>query len=252
MRDSIGINIGLYILAISLACMTACDSDSCLHGTGEKSTIRIATGFFETLNVQGILDIILVQDTTCFVEFEGGDKVLEYASAVNTESAVWLNNSNRCFFLRDYEKIKAFVHFTHLNKIDLFEVCKVESRGALDSLSYMTVQGPMAEVDITFNTDRFGFYNNQTTGGLYTFRGICDKLYLGGYYTAKINLADLMVREMNLNNSSLSDIYVNASELLTIQIHNKGNIYYSGSPQIVIDSVSGSGRLLPWIKEGDR
>jgi len=29
---------------------------------------------------------------------------------------------------------------------------------------------------------------------------------------------------------------------------NSGNIYYSGNPEIVIDSINGQGKLLPWIK----
>jgi len=40
-------------------------------------------------------------------------------------------------------------------------------------------------------------------------------------------------------------MHVNASEILEVEIHNKGNIYYSGSPEIIIDSISGSGKLLP-------
>jgi hypothetical protein len=242
----IKIQIALLVIGIVLL-VSACEMDSCLHGTGENSRIKVETGFFETLKVQGILHVILVQDTMCFVEFEGGDKVLKYISAENSDSTVWLNNTNSCFYLRDYEKAKAYVHFTHLNKIDLFEVCKVESSAALDSLYYMTVQGLMAEINIELNTDRFGFYNNTTTGGVYTFRGYCDRLTLSGYYTAKINTEGIVARSFSVNNSALSDIYVSATEFLKVQIHNKGNIYYSGSPQIVIDTIAGSGRLLPWI-----
>jgi hypothetical protein len=228
--------------------MIACETDSCLHGTGENSTIIVETGFFESLKVQGILDVILVQDTTWFVEFEGGDKVLEYVSAENINSTIWLNNTNSCFFLRDYKKVIAYVHFTHLNKIDVFEVCKVESKNVLDSLYYMTVQGPMAEIDIELNTDRFGFYNNGTTGGIFNFSGNCDRFQISGFYTAQINTTNLTARDYFVNNSSLSDIYVTATEILTVQIQNKGNIYYSGSPQIVIDTITGTGRLLPWIE----
>lgn len=238
----------MILPALGLILMTGCETDSCLHGTGENEHITIETGFFETLNVQGILHVILVQDTTCFVEFEGGDKVLEYVSAENINSAIWLSNTNSCFFLRDYEKVKAFVHFTHLNKVDLFEVCKVESKNVLDSLYSMTVQGLMAEIDLELNTDRFGFYNNGTTGGLYSFRGKCDRISIRGFYTAKINTAELTARDYYVNNSSLSDVYVDATEILRVQIHSKGNIYYSGSPQIVIDTITGTGRLLPWIE----
>jgi sulfur relay (sulfurtransferase) DsrF/TusC family protein len=152
------------LLAILCLLPLACETDSCLHGTGSTTRQYVETGFFHHLNVKGIFHIILVQDTAYYVEFEGGDKVLDYVSAVNTDSILWLDNTNRCFYLRSYEKIKAYVHFSHLNKIDLFEVSLVESMNPLDSLYYMTVQGKMAEVNIELNSTRFGFYNNTTTG----------------------------------------------------------------------------------------
>jgi hypothetical protein len=236
----------LFIASTVMLSLAACDSDSCLHGTGQESSLRIETGHFEALNVQGIFRIILVQDTTCYVEFQGGDKVLEYVNATNTESTVWLDNTNQCFFFRDYEKIKAYVHFSHLNRIDLFEVSRVESLGAVDSIRSMTVQGPMADIDIELNCDQFSFYNNHTTGGRYTFSGMCNKFSISAYYTAQITTDRLVAKNIFINNSSLSDIYITAEDLLRVEIHNRGNIYYAGSPQIEIDSVSGSGKLIPW------
>jgi hypothetical protein len=240
-------NILLYF-SVLICVLYSCETDSCLHGTGDQTQIRIETGFFETLKVKGILDVILIQDTICFVELDGGDKVLNYVTAEIVDSALWLNNTNSCFYFRDYAKTKVYVHFTHLNRIDLFEACRLASKGCLDSLYYLTVQGPMAEVDLELNTNRFSFYNNKTTGGLYTFRGNCDNLVISGYYIAKINLEGITARNFSVNNSSLSDFYVSATELLKIQIHNRGNIYYSGNPEIIIDSISGNGMLLPWIE----
>jgi hypothetical protein len=39
-------------------------------------------------------------------------------------------------------------------------------------------------------------------------------------------------------------MHANASEKLEVQIHHRGNIYYTGNPEIVIDSISGSGQLI--------
>jgi hypothetical protein len=239
----------LYLLIIADSMFPACDSDPCLHGSGDNTVIRAETGYFKRVKILGIFNVTLVQDSVSYLEFEGGDKMLEQASFNNEEEVLSLTNSNRCSFLQDYQKIEAFVHFTKLEGIDLMEVCKVESQGRLDSLSSMTVQGAMAEVNIVLNTQGFRFYNNHTTGGLYTFYGSCDRVSISGYYTAKFNTEELSAREVYINNSSLSDFYITASEILTVEIHNKGNIYYRGSPAIVIDSVSGSGQLLPWVEK---
>jgi hypothetical protein len=74
---------------------------------------------------------MLVQDTTCYVEFWGGKNMLEYAKAKNTDSVLWIDNSNGCLFLKDYKKIQLFVHFSDINVANFFEPCKIRSQNPL-------------------------------------------------------------------------------------------------------------------------
>jgi hypothetical protein len=189
-------------------------------------------------------EIILVQDSVYYIELEGGDKVLDYTTVSNTDSVVYLDNSNECFFLRDYEKIKCYLHFSDRLVLSLFETCRVTSRLPVTSVFTLIVPAEMAEVDIQLNNPHFHFYNHRTTAGTYTFRGYSDLSVISGFYSARFDLSALTSREMHVNNSSIGDMHVNAAEVLKVQIHNTGNIYYSGSPQIIIDSVSGSGNLI--------
>ncbi len=239
------IAIVLFITG-SIFYIQGCETDRCFHGTGTNTKMRITTGYFDTLNVMGLFHIILVQDSINYVEFEGGEKVLEYVNATNSDSTLFLENSNSCFFFRDYEKIKAFVHFQTLSKLNIYEVCELESYDSLTALRSVTMQADMAEISLLLNVENFSFYNNRTTGGKFTFTGKVDRCRISAYYTAKYITRDLFVRDFYVNNSSLSDMYVNATERLQVKILHKGNIYYSDSPEIVIDSLSGTGQLIPW------
>ena len=242
------VHIIISVITGSFLFLSGCEPDRCFHSTGPDTQREIETGFFNKMNVYGIFNIILVEDSSCYVEFEGGEKMLEYVEAKTTDSILRLDNYNSCFFLRDYEKVKAYVHFRTLNKVNLFEVCKIVSYDSLTALRSLTMQAEIAEVDLLLNTENFSFYNNRTTGGIYTFSGYADNCWISGYYTAKFSLENLVSRYYYVNNSSLSDMYINATERLTVKILHDGNIYYSGSPEIVIDSLSGNGRLLPWEK----
>jgi len=239
-------NIVVVLITGSFIFIPGCEIDRCFHDTGQNTRIQIETGYFQEMNVYGLLHIILLEDTANYVEFEGGEKMLEYVGASTVDSILRLDNSNRCFFLREYEKIKAYVHYQNLAKVNLFEVCKLESYDSLTAFRSLTVQGEMAYVKLILNCENFSFYNNRTTGGDYTFIGNIDRCWLSGYYTAKFVMQDLVARDMYVNNSSLSDMYINATERLRVKILHNGNIYYSGTPEITIDSISGNGRLLPW------
>ena len=242
------IHIIISVITGSLFFLAGCEPDRCFHGTGTETQIEVETGFFDKMNVYGLFTIILVEDSSCYVEFEGGEKMLEYVEAKATDSVLRLDNYNSCFFLRDYEKVNAYVHFQALNKVNLFEVCKLVSYDSLTAFRSLTMQAEMAEIDLLLNSESFSFYNNRTTGGIYTFSGYADHCRISGFYTAKFTLEDFVARDYYVNNSSLSDMYVNATERLTVKILHDGNIYYSGSPEIIIDSISGNGKLLPWVE----
>ena len=232
--------------ALGMIVCAGCESDRCLHGSGQSIHIEIETGYFHKLNIDGLLDVILIEDTVCFIEFEGGEKVLDYVGAENTDSSLWLTNTNGCFFLRDYKQIKAFVHFQNLEQLNIYDVCRLESYDSLTSLRSMTVQSEMAELNLTLNCEQFSFYNHRTTGGSFSFSGSVDRCWILGYYIAKFSMHDLVVRDFYVKNSSLSDMFVNATERLRVELLSSGNIYYSGSPSIEIDSVAGSGQLIHW------
>ena len=219
--------------------------DKCWHGTGQNTSRIFETGYYNKANARGMFEIILVQDSVYYIELQGGDKVLGYAEVSIIDSSVYFDNLNECYFLRDYEKIKCYLHYAGNLQLNLFETCKVTSQNPVTTSLILTVPAEMAEVNILLDNSHFHFYNHKTTGGSYTFRGFSDRCIISGYYSARFVLSDLTSREMHINNSSIGDMHVNANELLEVEIHNKGNIYYSGSPEIVIDSISGSGKLFP-------
>ncbi len=217
----------------------------CWHGTGQKTIQVYEIGYFREVNVRGMFEIILVQDSVCYIELEGGNEILGYVAVTNTDSVVYLDNSNECAFLRDYEKIKCYLHFSDYLQLSLFETCKLISQNSVTSNLTLIVPAEMADVNIQLNNPHFHFYNHRTTGGTYTFSGYSDWCVISGFYSARFILSDLISREMVVKNSSIGDMHVNPIEKLTVEIHNKGNIYYSGSPEIIVDSISGTGKLIP-------
>ncbi len=234
----------LSILLLMPIC-NSCEMDKCWHGAGQNTSQVYETGYFREANARSMFEIILVQDSVYYIELQGGDKVLDYAEVNITDSIVYLDNSNECYFLRDYEKIKCYLHYSDNLHLNIIESCKVTSQNPVTSNLVLSVPAEIAEVDILLNNSNFFFYNHKTSGGSYTFRGYSDHCNISGYYSARLFLSGFTSREMHINNSSIGDMHVNAEDVLEVEIHNKGNIYYSGSPEIIIDSLTGSGKLLP-------
>lgn len=224
--------------------MMACESNGCFENGRSEVVEEIYITSYTELSVYGMFELILVSDTMDYVEFVTRESVLEHLKATVVDEILLLDNSNNCFYQRDYKKVKAYIHYKSLRQINLHEACKLTSKYPLENTMDLTIQSEMAEVDIEINAERFFFYNNRTTGGKYTFRGYADYANISGYYTAQFIMKELVVRDLVLNNSSISDMYVNPIEKLEVEIHHRGNVYYTGSPEIIIDSITGSGQLI--------
>jgi hypothetical protein len=237
-----------YILIVSatVAGFLSCEPDSCLRGKGDPISFIIQTSEYDTMVVAGMFHVYLVEDTLSYVEFQGGENELTVVGAEVRDSCLWLENSNGCFLRSDYEKIKAYVHLRHVRGIHINEVCSIESADSLITLRWIALHSEMAILDIKLNSEGFLFYNHVTSGGIYKFSGHVDRCKLDVHFSAQCDFGELKAREFIAANSSVSDFHINAEEKLKVRIFSSGNIYYSGSPEITIDTIAGTGRLLPW------
>ncbi len=243
MRWSIHI---LTLITGLILTLTGCERNPCFSEGGNDRVRIVEVDSFATLNVRGMFDMQLIPDTLNYVEFITRESVMDHLDAqVDREAVLTLTNSFDCFYQRDFTKVKAFVHYSDAKTVNVYEAGRISSVDSLPGRLHLTIQTDMADVDVILATERFSFYNHTTTGGVYRFSGTSQHASIAGYYTAKFDLADLTSGTLVLNNSSIGDMQANALDLLRVQIHNRGNILYTGTPEIEIDSISGSGRLIP-------
>jgi len=220
-----------------------CQTDECFNGVGSDEIMHKEIGYFRKINFNGMFDVMLVQDTVCFVEFEGGKNMLQYVKAENTDSILWIDNSNSCLFLKDYKKIKLSVHFNNIDEAAFYGPCKIRTLYPITDDFALIVPGQIADLDIELNNSNFFYYNNGNTGGNYIFRGKCTNCNLQGYYLARIDASQLITKTMIIENHSVVDYYVRSEETLHASIYNRGNIYYYNDPKVIIDSIAGTGKV---------
>lgn len=224
----------------------SCESDSCFKSEGDPKVLQVLTSDYDTLYIDGIFNVILIEDTNSYIEFEGGENQLANVRANLDGTHIHLENQDDCFLHPEQSKIDAYVHFRSLLGLHINSPCKLTSETPLTTLKYVYVHQRLAEVDIELDRTGFYLYNIPAAAGIYKLRGYVDRCKLAIYYTPKCDFEHLMTRELIVENRSVGDLKVNASEMMIVRIFNRGNIYYSGSPEIIIDTIAGTGQLLPW------
>ena len=224
--------------------LNSCSTEECLEGAGSQSEKTVQTGFYKVANINGIFDVFLVQDTTSYIRFEGGDNLLAQVNAINTDSVVWIDNNLKCNFLKDYQKIKVFLHFNNISQIYIKEACTVRTEKPITDIFTLIAEAQVADIDIELNTYHFFFYNNRTSGGIYVFRGWCTYCSIKGFYSGKVDASNLNTVKINIENHSVTNYSVRAQEEVHAKIFNNGNIYVYGKPEVYIDSIAGSGKVI--------
>jgi hypothetical protein len=243
MRTALNLVIIIFTLAIL---QFSCNSDRCLYSAGKNVTEILSVDSFTTMNINGIFDVELVQDTTYYVEGVAGENVIDNIEAQVTNDTLNLNNCNHCFWFRDYKRPLIRVHSPNLIRINMYEASYLFSTDTITSRFSLAMVSRMGEVNLIVNNDEVFEYTYTLTGGRFIFRGKTKFLNIQGYYTSLFDASGLVAKKAFIKNVSIVDYKVWVTDELSVAIYNRGNVLYKGDPQIIIDTLTSTGRVLKY------
>ncbi len=227
-----------------LVLLISCESDKCFYGSGKEITTVLNSDSFDVISVHGIFDVELVQDTCYYVEGIGGENIIENIEASVEKDSLLLYNHNSCFWLHGYKRPLVRVHCHNLTRVDVFQASYIFSTDSITDNLYITFQTMMAEADILVNNNQVFSYVHHTTSGRYKFRGKTKELIFTGFYTSVFDASELEAKKAVIQNYSTVDYKIWATEKLNVGIFNRGNIYYKGTPEIIIDTLTSTGNVF--------
>lgn len=239
--------INQVILLVAMFLTSAgCTLDGCFRkegGTREK------TNYFEgvsVVEVHGTFNIELVQDTAFFIEAIAPELALEDIEYVFSDTTLGIYNYNNCFWRRDIDKPDLRIHIDDIDELNVFEASNFYSTDSISDEFKFTVRTNISEADLVFNAPSVYFYINKHSGGSYVFRGKTGAAFFMNFNTGLFDMQDLECKKARVHNYSVIDMKVNVVDHLWVEIYNSGNILYKGSPNIIIDTLTSSGRPLPF------
>src|SRR5690606_38568974 len=81
------------------------------------------------------------------------------------------------------------------------------------------------------------------TGDL-NLTGTSHYLHASNYSMGRLQASELQTRETYVQVSHLGHVYVNATQVLSANILNKGNVFYTGQPSVISRQGEGTGQLV--------
>jgi hypothetical protein len=235
----------IMILTVTgLLLLTGCFREyPCTRGEGSIEQVTLDLADFNSINLQGSMDVEVVYGAVQEVVAEGQQNIIDELETSVVDGTWYISLGTGCF--TDFD-LKIYITLPLLAKtkisgsgdIVVKDATVTESFSAESAGSGKTVIGSLNGASVI---------NVKISGsGSISFLNACPgvgKLLVTNTASASFHGYPLVVPECTVNVSGSGSCEVSASEKLNVRIIGSGNVYYKGRPVVDVDD-SGSGKLI--------
>jgi hypothetical protein len=230
-----------YLFFIFLASFWAISCQELLFNDDEI-TREIMLKDFHYLEVNGIFNIVLIQDSTNRLVIKGGNNISTIDALIKGDSLIIDDHKKLSI---NHTKNTLTLHFTNLDIIKLNDPVNVSNQDTIKAnvLTVVAVGG-IADVRLVVNCNTFQILNHANTLGYFNIIGHATSCSISNHYGSVVFADSLLCKDAEIYNESIGAVNVNASENIEASIRGSGNIYYHGTPIIKINEIIGKGRVI--------
>lgn len=233
--------IPLFCIAL-LAALSACRKGDPYEGFVSK-TYTYAS--IDTLQIEGVYEIILIQDTINKIVVNGPERVVNKTDLKTEDGKIIIDTrSNGQMFHPREANTRLYIHVTSIKLINVYETCSIHTPEPLTGYEIGVVnKARTMDVDLKLNCTVFYYWNNPV-GGQIVLHGQVNELKFWNAGLARVDASDLQAEFAIADNGSQNDCVLNARQQITYSLTSVGNIYYYGNPALQRDKVTGTGQIL--------
>ena len=223
----------LTLLVVVSVLISSCNKD-CLKAAGEKDSLTIDLQVFQEINIYGIFDVYIVQDTFNSVEIITNSTLLKNIEIEQIDSVITIKDNNSCYFVRDSEiKIILKITTTEFRDLNFYNASTFYTDDTLHFENFLfRSYGKLVFADFKINCEDHLFISIWNVSGDVKVEGTCKYLQILNHGSTYINAFDVNTRYATVEQRSTGDTKISVSEKLVAEIFDIGNVYYKGNPEI--------------------
>jgi hypothetical protein len=236
----------ILFMLLTVIALSACDKS--LFDSGHETNREIVINdAFTKLDFQNIFDVTMVQDTVNKVIITCGENLQNKVSATVSNGTLTLDHNEKYSWSRKYKHIQAEIHIVSIPAISIHAPISLTSIDTLKGETFWLLDyGKFSDINVTLNVKACDVYMTSDNFGIFKIKGKCETADLWGWGSALVRADSLVSKQCHVKHRGFNDVYVNATEQLTVSLEYTGNIYYTGNPKtITIEQKLSSGSLIP-------
>ena len=210
------------IALLSFTMFWSCQEDElCLIGSGTVNTYEIESNEFDKVRILGPVNLRYAQGNTISVTVDAEPEMFQYLDHHVSHNTLQIGyeESIQCFKTAH----QVWVNITHP------ELSTIEADGVTEIVTASPINQPRLIIDAT------GSIKVNLTGQV-------DEQIISSTGKLQVKNFDLQSKHTFIDTSGSSDLEINCSETLDIDVDGSSTIYYTGHP-VINKNVDGSLRL---------
>ena len=198
----------------------------------EPAVINFSLEEFDTLTLNSVFNVELIQGTTNSISVEGAKKIIEKVDFnIENNNLTLVNNFKGNWVYPKKNKITVKLTVNNLSRINANETCNIRTINTLTGNELgLVVTGKLNEATLAVDCNSFYFWNNFPCGGKINLSGSTNELKIWNVALMSVDAKNLLSNIVSIENSSKGDCRINCIQKLTYSIKGEGNIFLSGNP----------------------
>ena len=213
----------------------------------EPGVINVALEEFDTLTLNSVFNVELIQGTTNSISIEGAEKIIEKVDFnIENNTLTLLNNFKGNWIYPKKNKITVKLTVNNLSRINANETCNIRTLNTLTGNEIgLVMTSKLNEATFAVDCNSFYFWNNFPCGGKINLSGSTNELKLWNVALMSVDAKNLVSNVVSIENSSKGDCRINCIQKLTYSIKGEGNIFLTGDPtELLKIEETSTGKLI--------
>ena len=213
----------------------------------EPGVINVALEEFDTLTLNSVFNVELIQGTTNSISIEGAEKIIEkFDFNIENNTLTLLNNFKGNWIYPKKNKITVKLTVNNLSRINANETCNIRTLNTLTGNEIgLVMTSKVNEATFAVDCNSFYFWNNFPCGGKINLSGSTNELKIWNVALMSVDAKNLVSNVVSIENSSKGDCRINCIQKLTYSIKGEGNIFLSGDPtELLKIEETSTGKLI--------
>jgi hypothetical protein len=244
-----GINRKILYILLPVAMMlvhTSCTEWGIFQNKTTTTEEFNQLGEFQEITLDGIFDVEIYQSERSNLFIQATPDQFNHLNIKNNDGQLFVKQESRRAWVSDYQKPLLKIH---IDTLRTFENLKPIHLTTIDTLTTPSLKllflGELNLVKMCIDTDYLFLRNSLSSTGNITMEGNAGQSRIMIEGSTHLDAKGLKSKIAKVVQYSIADVFVHVNEKLTVDSRASGDVYFTGSPEIVNTDLKSTGRVIP-------